>query len=61
MTAFSASLHQAGLFVGHDHVVDADGDAGARGVQEAELLHLIQHLDGDLQPVLQVAVLHQLR
>ena len=36
-------LHQPGLLFRHDHVVDADGNAGARGVQEAELLHLIQH------------------
>ena len=61
MTAFSASLHQLGLLFGHDHVVDADGDAGAGGVQEPELLHLVEHADGDLQPELQVAILHQLR
>ncbi len=54
-------LHQLGLLFRHHHVVDADGNAGAGGVQEAELLHFVQHLDGDLQPELQVAVLHQLR
>ena len=54
-------LDQPGLFAGHHHVVDADRNAGARGVQEPELLHLVQHLDGDLQAELQVAVLHQLR
>ena len=61
MTAFSASLHQLGLLFRHHHVVDADGNTGARGVEEAELLHFIQHLDGDLQAVLQIAILHQLR
>ena len=54
-------LHQLGLFVRHHHVVDADGNPGARSVQEPELLHLVQHLDGDDQTELQVAVLHQLR
>ena len=53
-------LHQLGLLFRHHHVVDADGNTGARGVEEAELLHFVQHLDGDLQPVLQVAILHQL-
>ena len=49
------------LRCGNHHVVDADRNAGAGGVQEAEVLHLIQHADGDMQAELQVAVLHQLR
>ncbi len=53
-------LHQLGLFFRHHHVVDADGNSGARGVEETELLHFIQHLDSDLQPVLEVAILDQL-
>src|ERR1017187_10317834 len=51
--------HQAGLLARHHHVVDADGDAGARGVQEAERLDLVEHVDRDVQPELQVAILHQ--
>ena len=35
--------HQAGLLAGDDHVVDADRDAGAGRVEEAERLHLVQH------------------
>ena len=61
MTAFSASRTSSGFSSGHDHVVDADGNSGAGGVQEAELLHLVQHLDRDRQAELQVAILHQLR
>ncbi len=34
------------LFLGDDHVVDADGDAGAGGGAEAELLELVEHDDG---------------
>ena len=52
---------QAGLLARHDHVVDADGDAGAGRVQEPERLHLIQHVDRDRQTVLQVAILNELR
>jgi hypothetical protein len=48
------------LFARHDHVVDADRDAGARGVEEAEVLHFVEHADRGLQTEFQVAVLHQL-
>ena len=61
MTCFSASRTSSAFSFGNDHVVDADGDAGAGGVEEAELLHLIEHLDGGLQAELQIAVLNQLR
>ena len=54
-------LHKAGLLTGHDHVIDADGDAGAGGVKEPEFLHLIEHCHRYRQAVLQVAVLHELR
>src|ERR1017187_8020423 len=50
---------QDSLLGGEHHVVDADGDARAGGVQEAQSLHFIQHLDGDLQAELEVAILHQ--
>src|SRR6185436_1083961 len=30
----------------NDHVVDADGDAGLRRVEEAEVLEAVEHLDG---------------
>ena len=29
-----------------DHVVDADGDAGLRRVEEAEVLEIVEHLHG---------------
>ena len=53
--------HQAGLLARDDHVVDADRDARARGVQEAQRLDLVQHVHGDVQAELEVAILHQLR
>ena len=31
------------LFLGDDHVIDADGDAGAGGLAEAEFLELVEH------------------
>ena len=33
-------------FLGHDHVVDADGRAGLGGFTEAEFLELVEHGDG---------------
>ena len=54
-------VDQAGLLAGDDHVVDADGDSGARGVQEAQRLHLVEHGHGDRQAELQIAILHHLR
>ena len=54
-------LYQLGLLFGHHHVVNADGNSRARGVQEAQLLNLVQHRYCDLQAELQIAVLHQLR
>ena len=53
-------FHQRLLVVRDDHVVDADGEAGARGVLEAERLDLVEHLDRDFQAKPQVAVIDQL-
>src|ERR1035437_7786986 len=52
--------HQSGFFGRHHHVVDADGNARARGVQEAQRFHFVEHLHGDVQPEFQIAVLHEL-
>ena len=53
-------VNQAGLLFRHNHVVDTDGDTGARCIEEAELLDFVEHLHRDLQAELQIAVLHQL-
>ena len=45
---------------GDDHVVDADGDAGLGGVEEAEFLELVEHQHGALQAEAQVAVIDEL-
>src|SRR5580692_2744877 len=52
--------NQAGLFAGDHHVVDADGDAGARGVKEAQRFDVVEHVHRDVQAELQIAVLHEL-
>ena len=52
-------LHQGLLAVRDDHVVDADGKAGLRGVLEAELLHFVEHLDRGLKSEAKIAVVHQ--
>ena len=49
------------LLSGNDHVIDADGEAGASGVAEAKLLDFVEHLDRGFQAKAQVAVVHQLR
>src|SRR5258707_6518383 len=54
------SLHEFALVSRDDHVVDADGDAGARGVGEAELLHLIEQDDGAFESEAQVGVVNEL-
>ncbi len=48
------------LLFRNDHVVDTDRDTGASGVEEAKLLHFVEHLHSHLQTELQVAVLHHL-
>ena len=49
------------LFARHDHVVDADRNTRAGCIQEAEVLHFVQHANSDLQTKLQVAILNELR
>src|SRR5258707_6554171 len=44
---------------GDGQIVDADGDAGAGGVGEAQVLDDVEHVDGLLQAPAQVAVLDQ--
>ena len=51
---------QRKLVAGDDHVVDADGDAGLGGVEEAQFLQLVEHLHGALQAETQVAVVAKL-
>ncbi len=41
-------FHQVRFAAGNQHVVNADGDAGARGVEEAQLLQPVEHHDGAL-------------
>src|SRR5208282_3976850 len=47
------------LFRRDDHVVDADGDAGLGGVEEAQFLELVEHAHGEGLAEAQVGVLHQ--
>ncbi len=54
-------LHKGRLLARHDHVVDADGNARARRVQEPESLHLVEHRYRDRQAELEVTILHHLR
>ena len=54
-------VDQARLAVRHDHVVDADRDAGLGRVEEAEVLDIVEHLDRHLETEAQVAVVDQLR
>src|SRR6202034_4334810 len=43
------SVHQLEFHAGNDHVADADGDAGLRCIQKAELLQLIERDHGLFQ------------
>ena len=51
---------QLGLVPRNDHVVDTDGNAGTRRIEEAEFLDFVEHLHSGLQPELQVAILNEL-
>ena len=53
-------VHDGVLRLGDDHVVEADREAGAGGVMEAELLDAVERLDGDLEAEVQVAVVDEL-
>src|SRR5208283_2111821 len=57
---FVGIFYQGLLVVRDHHVIDADGEAGARGVLEPERLDLIEHLDRDFQAESQIAVIDQL-
>src|ERR1700675_1638353 len=46
---FVGVLYQGALVVRDDHVIDANREAGARGIAEAERLDLVEHLDCDFQ------------
>ena len=58
-TSFCAPGDHLVLALGDDEVVDADGDAGAGGVAEAQVLDGVEHLDRLLEAEAQVAVLHE--
>src|SRR2546423_955738 len=51
--------HQSLLGVGRDEVVNAYGDSGARGVEEAELLEVVDHLHSHLVAEAEVAVVDE--
>ncbi len=51
---------ELGLGARDEHVVDAERDSRARGVVEGDLLHLVEHLHGQLMAVLDVAVADEL-
>src|SRR5450432_3540833 len=53
-------FHQLVLVAGDKHVVDANGDAGLRGVREAKLLQVIEQHDGAFQAETQVSVINEL-
>ena len=55
------TLDQAGLFLRHEHVVDADGDAGARRQPETGLQQLVGEDDRLLQTALAERGVDQLR
>ena len=48
------------LVIRNDHVIDADGKAGFRGIAEPEIFDLVQHLDRGFEAKTQIAVGHQL-
>ena len=52
-------VHQLELDAGDDHVADADGNAGLRGVEEAEFLQPVEHHHGLFEAEAQIAILHQ--
>ena len=53
-------IHELELVARDDHVRDADGNAGLGGVEETELLQMIEGDDGLLRAEAQIAILHQL-
>ena len=53
-------FYELRLVTGDQHVVNADGDAGLGGVQEAKFLQLIEHQNRALNTVAQVNVVNEL-
>ena len=47
--AFPGVIDQFAFAVRHDQIVDADGDAGLGGMQESEILQIVQHQDRGLE------------
>ncbi len=60
MTSSRAPLHERRLLGRDDQVVDADRQARPCRVGEAELLEAVEHLDGLLETVAEIARLHEL-
>ena len=52
-------LDYRGLLGGHDHVINADGDACPSGLQEADLFQLVHQFHGHIRTVPQVDEVHQ--
>src|SRR5262249_19713001 len=48
------------LVLGNDHVIDADGQSCTRGVGEAHLLDVVEHLHRGLKPEAEVGIVHKL-
>jgi hypothetical protein len=62
LTSLLGALDQVVLSaLRHQHVVDADGDAGPRGQREAALQKLVGEHHGVLQPALAEAGVDQAR
>ena len=52
--------HENWLLGGDNQVIDADGQTRTGGIGKAELLQAVEHLDGLLEPVTEIARLHEL-
>ena len=57
---FFGGLDQRSLLARHDHVVDANRNSGAGGVQEAQGFDVIEHRHRDRQAELEVTIMHHL-
>ena len=55
-----AIFHQALFVVRNDHVVDADGQAGAGGEAESQVFDLVEHLYCHFETEAEIAIAHQL-
>ena len=52
--------HSGVLRLGDDHVIESDGEAADGGVVEAQILDAVEHGDGELEAVVEVAVVDEL-